>query len=253
MDCFINKFFHDFFHTDAMIEKFEATLAANRLVTESLNSKLEEVHLELKLKEDEIKQLIITQQNLEKEKSNFQLFSEDLAKKLDISFKEIRNLKGLVHEFAAQLVELDKQSLNFSDKFDHLNSLYDSCLKLVQQEKDLAATHAKKQYDQLHDKFLCMTSEKDALQLVNQELNNKLIELQKVQESVMKNLSEECRLAGERIQKLESEAETLVSKKIETEMLVSKLEERIDTLSESSRTSENKMVCKFCLLIYATF
>lgn len=253
MDCFINKFFHDFFHTDAMIEKFEATLAANRLVTESLNSKLEEVHLELKLKEDEIKQLIITQQNLEKEKSDFQLCSEDLARKLDISFKEIRNLKGLVHEFATQLVELDKQSLTFSDKFDHLNSLYDSCLKLVQQEKDLAATHAKKQYDQLHDKFLCMTSEKDALQLVNQELNNKLIELQKVQESVMKNLSEECRLAGERIQKLESEAETLVSKKIETEMLVSKLEERIDTLSESSRTSENKMVCKFCLLIYATF
>ncbi|KAF3944041.1 hypothetical protein CMV_029457 [Castanea mollissima] len=226
---------------DAMIEKFEATVATNRLATESLNSKLEEVHLELKLKEDEIKRLIIAQQNLEREKSDFQLCSEDLAKKLDISFKEIRNLEGLVHEFAAQLVELDKQSLTFSDKFDHLNSLYDSCFKLVQQEKDLAATHAKKQYDQLHDKFLCMTSEKDALQLVNQELNNKLIELQKVQESVMKHLSEECRLAGERIQKLESEAETLVSKKIETEMLVSKLEERIDTLSESSRTSENKM------------
>ncbi|KAL4604126.1 hypothetical protein ACB092_10G170500 [Castanea dentata] len=226
---------------DAMIEKFEATVAANRLTTESLNSKLEEVHLELKLKEDEIKRLIIAQQNLEREKSDFQLCSEDLAKKLDISFKEIRNLEGLVHEFAAQLVELDKQSLTFSDKFDHLNSLYDSCFKLIQQEKDLAATHAKKQYDQLHDKFLCMTSEKDALQLVNQELNNKLIELQKVQESVMKHLSEECRLAGERIQKLESEAETLVSKKIETEMLVSKLEERIDTLSESSRTSENKM------------
>ena len=60
-----------------------------------------------------------------------------------------------------------------------------------------------------------MTSEKDALQLVNQELNNKLIKLQKVQEYVMAHLSE-----------------TLVSKKIETEMLVSKLEEKIDTLSE---------------------
>lgn len=253
MDCFINTFFHDILHTDAMIEKFEATVAANKLVTESLNSKLEEVHLELKLKEDEIKQLIITQENLEKEKSDFQLCNDDLTKKLDMSFKEIRHLEGLVHVLAAQLVELDKQSSTFSDNFDHLNSLYDSCFKLVQQEKDLAAKHAKREYDQLHDKFLCMTLEKDALQLVNQELNNKLIELQKVQESVMAHLSEERHLAGNRIRKLESEAETLVSKKIETEMLVSKLEDKINTLSENSRSSESKMVCKFCPLIYSTF
>ncbi len=253
MDCFINTFFHDILHTDAMIEKFEATVATNKLVTESLNSKLEEVHLELKLKEDEIKQLIITQENSEKEKSDFQLCNDDLTKKLDMSFKEIRHLEGLVHVLAAQLVELDKQSSTFSDNFDHLNSLYDSCFKLVQQEKDLAAKHAKREYDQLHDKFLCVTLEKDALQLVNQELNNKLIELQKVQESVMAHLSEERHLAGNRIRKLEFEAETLVSKKIETEMLVSKLEEKINTLSENSRSSESKMVCKFCPLIYATF
>lgn len=235
-----------------MIKKFQETVAANRLETESLNSKLEEVHLELKLKEEQIKQLIITQQNLEKEKSDFQLCNGDLAKKLDMSFQEIRNLEGLVHVFAAQLVELDKQSLTFSDKFDHLNSLYDSCFKLVRQEKEQVAKHANKQYYQLHDKFLRITSEQDALQLVNQELNNKLIELQKFQESVTAQLSEECRLAGERIQKLEYEAETLVSKKVETDMLVSKLEEKIDTLSESSRSSENKMVCKFCPLIYTT-
>jgi hypothetical protein len=90
------------------------------------------------------------------------------------------------------------------------------------------------------------------LQLVNQELNNKLIELQKFQESVTAQLSEECRLAGERNQKLAYEAETLVLKKIETDMLVSELEEKIDTLSESSRSSENKMVCNFCPLIYTT-
>ncbi|KAE8056901.1 hypothetical protein FH972_013633 [Carpinus fangiana] len=226
---------------DAMIKKFQATVAANRLETESLNSKLGEVHLELKLKEEQIKQLIITQQNLEKEKCDFQLCKGDLAKKLDMSFQEIRNLEGLVHVLAAQLVVLDKQSLTFSDKFDHLSSLYDSCFKLVRQEKELVAKHAKKQYYQLHDRYLRITSEKDALQLVNQELNNKLIELEKFQESVTAQLSEEYRLAGEQIQKLEYEAETLVSKKIETDMLVSELEEKIDTLSESSRSSENKM------------
>ncbi|KAB1204072.1 Synaptonemal complex protein 1 [Morella rubra] len=224
-----------------MIKKFEETIAANRLVMESLNSKFQEAHLELKLKQDEIKQMIITQGNLEREKSDFQLCNDDLAKKLDMSSKETRNLEGLVQMLAAQLVELDKQSLNFSEKFDHLGSLYDSYFKLVQQETVLAAKHAKRQYDQLHEDFLSITSEKDALQLVNQELNTKHIELQKVQQSAMAQLSEECHLAGERIQKLESEAETLVSKKTETEVLVSKLEEKIDTLSESSRLSENKM------------
>uniref|UniRef100_A0A6N2KVK7 BRCT domain-containing protein n=1 Tax=Salix viminalis TaxID=40686 RepID=A0A6N2KVK7_SALVM len=38
-----------------------------------------------------------------------------------------------------------------------------------------------------------------------------------------------------------SEAQTLMSKKKETELLVSKLEEKIDALSEGSRSSENKM------------
>lgn len=239
------------FNTDDMIKKFEETIAANRLVMESLNSKFQEAHLELKLKQDEIKQMIITQGNLEREKSDFQLCNDDLAKKLDMSSKETRNLEGLVQMLAAQLVELDKQSLNFSEKFDHLSSLYDSYFKLVQQETVLAAKHAKRQYDQLHEDFLCITSEKDALQLVNQELNTKHIELQKVQQSAMAQLSEECHLAGERIQKLESEAETLVLKKTETEVLVSKLEEKIDTLSESSRLSENKMVCKLFPLTYS--
>ncbi|KAK9906054.1 hypothetical protein M0R45_000098 [Rubus argutus] len=100
---------------------------------------------------------------------------------------------------------------------------------------------AKRQYDQLHDRFLNLTSEKNAIQLVNQELNNKVLELQKIEESVMVQLSAECRIARERIQKLEFEAKALVSKKIETENLVSKLELQIDSLSKSSRSSENKM------------
>ncbi|XP_043808871.1 synaptonemal complex protein 2 isoform X3 [Manihot esculenta] len=226
---------------DAMLKKFEATVAANKLATESLNSKLEEMHLELRLKEDEIRRLMAAQENLENEKSILQLSSTDFANKLAVSIQEMKNLEGFIHMLAAQLAELDKQNLNFTDKFDQLNSLYNACFKLVQLEKDLAAKCAQKQYDQLHDKFLNMTSEKDALLLVNQELNNKITELQKAQETVMAQLSEECRAAGERIQRLESEAEMLLSKKNETETLVSKLEETIDVLSESSRSSENKV------------
>ncbi|KAL1170851.1 hypothetical protein V6Z11_A05G240700 [Gossypium hirsutum] len=226
---------------DALIKKFEATIAANKLAAESLNSKMGEVQLELRSKDDEIKCLLTTQENLEKENSNLLLGNNECAKKLSISLQEIKHLEGFVAVLASQLVELDKQNLTFTDKFDELNSLYNTCFKLVQQEKDLAAEHAQKKYEQLHDKFLCITSERDALELVNQKLNSKIIELQKAQESVMAQLSEECHLAERRIQKLESEAENLVSKKIETENLVSKLEKKIDTLSESSRSSENKM------------
>ncbi|GLU16191.1 hypothetical protein SLE2022_326360 [Rubroshorea leprosula] len=226
---------------DAMIKKFEATVAANKQAAASLNSKLREVHLELSSKEDEITRLVNTKENLEKEKSNLQLSNGDFARKLAMSIQETKNLEGCVHVLAAQLVELDKQNLTFTDKFDELNSLYDACFKLVQQERDLAAKHSQKLYDQLHGEFLCIASERDALQLVNKELNDKITELQRVQESVMAQLSEESRLAGERIKRLESESENLLSKKTETEKLVSELEQKVNFLSESSRSSENKV------------
>jgi hypothetical protein len=108
-------------------------------------------------------------------------------------------------------------------------------------ETSNSAKLAERLYDQLHDRFLNLTLEKDVVQLVNQELNDKLMELQKIQESIMVQLSAECRIARKMIQKLESEAEALVSKKIETEKLVSELDLKIDSLSESSRSSENKM------------
>ncbi|KAI9399456.1 hypothetical protein POPTR_002G096400v4 [Populus trichocarpa] len=226
---------------DAMLKKFETTVAANRLAAEDLNSKLEEMNHELRLKGDKINSLMTTQENLAKEKSDHQSRSNDFANRLAISLQEIKNLEGFLHVLAAQLVELDKQSLTFTTKFDQLNSLYDSCFKLAQQERELAVKHVQRQYDQLHDQSLSVKSERDAMKLVNQELNDKIIELQKSQESIMAQLSEECQSAKERIQSLESEAEMLMSKKKETEMLVSKLEEKIDTLSEGSRSSENKM------------
>ncbi|XP_044478379.1 synaptonemal complex protein 2-like isoform X2 [Mangifera indica] len=226
---------------DAVIMKFEEFGAANKLEIESLNSKLGELHLELRSKEDKIELLIVTQDKLEKEKGELHMSKDVLEKKLVISLQEVKDLEGFLHVSAGQLVELDKQSLTFIEKFYQLNSLYDSFHKLIQEERDLAGKQAQRQYDQLHDGFLCITSEKDALQLVNQGLENKIIELQKSHESVMVQLSVECQVAKEKIQRLETEAEALISKKIETESLVSKMEKEINTLSESSRSSENKM------------
>lgn len=226
---------------DAMIKKFEATVATHKQAAQSLNSKLEEVHHELRSKEEEINRLVNTQKNLEEDKSDLQLENNDISRKLAMLIEETKNLEGFVQVLAAQLVELDNQNLSFTKKFDELNSLYDTCFKLVQQEKDLAAKHSQKLFDQLHDKFLCITSERDALQLVNQELNNKITDLQRAQESVMEQLTEARRLAGERIKMLESESENLLSNKTEKEKLISELEEKVNFLSESSRSSENKM------------
>ncbi|KAJ0087205.1 hypothetical protein Patl1_08520 [Pistacia atlantica] len=226
---------------DAVIMKFDASIAAKRLEIESLNSKLGELNLELRSKEDKTKLLIVTQDKLEKEKSDLQMSNDDLEKKLVMSLQEVKDLEGFVHVSAGQLAELDKQSLTFMEKFYQLKSLYDSCLKLVQQESDLAAKQAQGQYDQLHDRFLCITSEKDALQLVNQGLDDKIIDLQKSHDSVMAKLSAECQLAKEKIQRLETEAEALISKKIETDLLVSQMEKEINMLSECSRSAENKM------------
>lgn len=230
------------FLSDAMIKKFEQALGENRLATEDLNSKLKGLQLELKSKENEIKDLITSQENLKIEKNEAQLNVDELSKKLAISLQEVKRFEGQVHLFAEQLVELDKQSLAFLDKFDRLNSLYQSCFKLVQQERDLAAKRAKKEYDQLHDKHVCVTTEKDELQLVIQELNQKITGLQKVHESVTAQFSEECCLLKGKIQSLESESEKLASQKTEKELLVSKLEEKIETLLEDLRSSEAKMV-----------
>ncbi|WCJ44468.1 Myosin heavy chain-related protein [Euphorbia peplus] len=226
---------------DTMLKRFEATIEANKLAAESLNCKLEKMHLELRQREDEIQHFVTTQENLKKEKCELQFRSNDLANKLATSHLEIKNLESFVHMLAAQLVELDKQNLFFSEKFDLLNSLFATCFNLVNERRDLITKHAQKQYEQLHDKFLHMTSEKDALESVNHDLNSKIIELQKARESIMAQLSEESCLAREKIQRLETEAETLLSKKNETEMLVSKLEETIDAMSETSKTSEIKM------------
>lgn len=228
-----------------MIKKFEVTVADNRLETESLNSKVEEMHIDLQSKEDEIKLLMITKENLEKEKSDLQVSRDSFEKKLVTSIREIKNLEGFVHVFAAQLADLDKQSLTFMEKFYQLNSHYESRFQSVQMERDLSSQQAQNQYDQLNDKFFSIASEKDALQLVNQELNSKIIELQKTQESVKAQCLEECHLAEEKISRLESEAEALISKKIETELLVSKLEKEIDSLLENLRSFENKLVCNF--------
>ncbi|KAF1889291.1 hypothetical protein Lal_00024614 [Lupinus albus] len=225
---------------DTMINNLEEMLIAGRLATENLNSKLGEVHHQLKVKEGEIMHHITNEKKLEIEKNEVQLCNAELTEKHEISLQEIKDLEGLIQALAAHLVNLDKESLNLLSKFDEMASLYASCFKLVHQEKDALSKHAQNQYGELNTKFLTLTSEKDAIQMTNDELSNRVTELEKVLESTLAQHREECRLACERIRNLESEAETLISKKAEAEILISKLEEKAGILLERSTTSENQ-------------
>ncbi|KAF7829938.1 synaptonemal complex protein 2 [Senna tora] len=226
---------------DTMIKNLGETLAASTLTIESLNSKLGEINLQLEVKEDEIMHHKTTQEKLEKEKGDLQLCIAEITKKLDMSLRETKDLEELVQALAANLVQLDKESLNFLSKFDELNCLYASCFKLVQQERDAFSKHAQTRYDELHNKFLNLTSEKNAIQLINQDLNIDMTKLQKVLECTTAQNADDCRLAAERIQCLESEAQTLISRKADADTLISKLEEKVEILSDSSRSSENQM------------
>ncbi|XAR62159.1 hypothetical protein NMG60_11016800 [Bertholletia excelsa] len=226
---------------DAAIKNLEATVEADKLDMEGLNLKIEELNLNLRLKEDDLQNLRNSEEILQKEKRNLLSSNEKVASKLSTALHEIKNLENFASLLAAKLNELDKQNLTFLDLIVQLNSLNDSCFKLVREEKDLAFQCAKKQYDQLLDQSLNVTSEKNALQLVNQELNSKIVELQRVQEFAMVQHAEECSLAEERIRRLESDAEIILSKKSEMELLVTKSEEKINNLLESSKLSERKM------------
>ncbi|XP_027368383.1 synaptonemal complex protein 1-like [Abrus precatorius] len=226
---------------DTMITNLEEMLTASKLATENLNSKLGEVHHQLKVKEDENMNHITSQEKLEKEKNDLQLNNAGLTEKLNMSLQEIKNLEGSIQALAAHLLNLDKESLNLLSKFDEMNLVYGSCFKLLQQERETYLKHAQYKYNDLNNNFLILASEKNVIEMKNCELSKTVNELQKVQESTIAQHVMQSQLAAERIQSLESEAETLISKNAEAEVFICKLEEKVENLLESSRSSDNKM------------
>lgn len=232
-----------------LAKNFEATIAARGLAIENLNSELEKLHLDLSQKEDALQDFRVSKEKLDKEKDDLLIMNKEFTDKLDKAAKEIQNYEELVHLLSLKFIALDSQSLTISEKVFQLSASFETCLNLAQEEKHVASQLAQQKFDKLLDKSRGVLSGKNALELVNQELNTKIIELQKEQEFTMVKHAEECRLAEQSIWRLKSEEETLVSKKIEMEMQITQLKEKVDTLSEDSSLSEKKMV-KFCPLIF---
>ncbi|XP_015071708.1 synaptonemal complex protein 1-like [Solanum pennellii] len=226
---------------DAMIKELEATVAVNGLAVENLKNKLEELHIESRLKEDKLEDLRTAKNNVEKEKSDLVSKNNEFAKQLDTSLQEIKNLNEFVNEMVVKLTDLDSQSLAFAEKIIQLTALFDSGFEMMRERGELAAQHAQQKFGKLQDQYTSITSEKNALLLANKDLKDKVSALQKEQEHAMVQHAQESLLAEDQIRKLESEVELLLAKKEEMELLISKLRENIVTLSDSSKLSENEM------------
>ncbi|XP_074263018.1 synaptonemal complex protein 1-like [Silene latifolia] len=225
---------------DALIKSLEEDVTTTRLAGLNLKSKLDDASMELKLKEEDLSQMRVSLENLEREKIDLQFSNDEFAKKLAASLQETQNLKEVVNTFAAKLSELDQQSLAVSDKISQLCSVYDSCSKIAVQEKHLIVQHAQKQYDLLHHQHVHIKSQKDELHVINQGLNEKVSALHSAQESVMVQHAEECRVTEERIRTLQSEVEALASQKTEAEKLAAQLEAQVANLSESLKVASNE-------------
>lgn len=225
-----------------MIKEFEVTVAVNGLAVENLKNKLEELHIESRLKEVKLEDLRTAKMNVEKEKSDLVSKNNEFAEQLDTSLQEIKNLNEFVNEMVVKLTDLDSQSLAFAEKIIQLTALFDSGFEMMRERGELAAQHAQQKFGKLQDQYTSITSEKNALLLANKDLKDKVSALQKEQEHAMVQHAQESLLAEDQIRKLESEVELLLSKKEKMELLISKLQENIVTLSDSSKLSENEMV-----------
>ncbi|RAL45651.1 hypothetical protein DM860_009515 [Cuscuta australis] len=226
---------------DATLMKLEETVKSDGLAIETLKSKLEALNLESRHKGDELINLSNISKSLEIEKCELISSNKEFSDRLEMALQEIMNLHDFVNLLTTKLTELDDQSQTFSKKVTQLNTLFDTWFKLVLEEKDLAAQHAGQKMDKLQKQYTCILSERNDLQLSNQDLSDKVIALQKDQEYAMVQHAEEFHLAEEKIRKLESEIENHCSKKIKLESMVAKLQRDIENLSENAKVSDKNM------------
>ncbi|KAG1342366.1 Synaptonemal complex protein ZEP1 [Cocos nucifera] len=226
---------------DTAMKHLEETVEEKKAHLETLESRLQEMQHELNLKEDSCKCLRSTLSNLENERNALQLSNQNFTQKIDKSCQEFKELEMLLNHLVFQLVELNKESATISDQVSRLFLSFGAYDKLLQQEKCLAIKSAQGKYEQLHEQFMHTRSENDAFKLEIQELENKIVELQKAQEFAMVQHAEECRLAEDKIRILETEAEVLVSSKKESDNLASELGEKVKDLSKAFSLTETQM------------
>lgn len=204
--------------------------------------KLSELQFELASKGAKLTDMQELCEKKEKENTDLLASNNKFAEHLDKAMQENQNLESFVKMLTVKLTDLDRQSLAFWEKVLKVDALFSSCFNLVQEEKKLATQKAQQRFDCLHGQHLTTISANDALASVNKELENKIFNLQSDLKFTMGQHAEECHLAEEKAQRLESDVETLLSKKAELDNLITTLEDKIRSFSEASRLSEIQMV-----------
>uniref|UniRef100_A0A1D1XL76 Synaptonemal complex protein 1 n=1 Tax=Anthurium amnicola TaxID=1678845 RepID=A0A1D1XL76_9ARAE len=225
----------------AIANQLEDTVKADEVHLQSLVSQMEELRHGLESKETMCESFRRTIENLEGERNALRVSNEDFSSQLLRSSKETKSLEDALLGFLKQVEEMDKHSLTVSNNAMQLFSSFETFDTLIQQEKGLVVKNAQTKFDRLHDHFQTVSSENDSFKSEVETLKNKIVELQKAQEFLMVQHAEECHLVEEKVRKLESETDFLVSKKNELELLVTQLEEKNSHLSKAQSLADSQL------------
>ncbi|KAL0908580.1 hypothetical protein M5K25_023082 [Dendrobium thyrsiflorum] len=223
------------------IKELEDAVEQSKQHMHTLHSQLQAMQHELISKEEILRTLSFTKDDLERENNMLQCNNQGLKQQIENSCLEIKNLEEIIHNLMIKISQLDKDSSAISNNVVKLISSFKIYYELMHQEKILTAKCNQGKLDKLQQQLLHVMEENNSLKLLNDQLTNRIIEMQKAQEFVMVQHADECRLAEDKARKLESEVGGLLLKKNELEKLVTELEGKVKHLSEVSCVAENRM------------
>lgn len=207
----------------------------------TVGSQLHEAKHDLTVKEEIFIRLKASEEALRNEKHGLECNNRSLLLELDKSVQEFKELKSVVYNLSTKAVELDKETMTVSNHFAKMIYVFEKYYGLACQEKILALKNAQNNYDKLQKEHMQLISDNRNMKAETEELNCKILELQKSQEFIIVQHAEECRLSEDNYRKLESEVEIHVSKNNELEKSVTALKNKIKDLSEAAAATENNM------------
>ncbi|XP_062186272.1 synaptonemal complex protein ZEP1-like [Phragmites australis] len=224
---------------DFLIKQLEGSVDENKSRFICLDSRLQCMEQELKLKDDVCISLKENLASTESEKNDLELRNQGCRLEIEKLCKDNKDLNELLRSFMARITELDKEHASMSSHVSRLLSSFERFYGMVQEEQILIARSSKDKFEHLQNQYADLTSENNALKIEIEELKSRIIELQKTQEIVMVQHVEECQVAEDKIRRLESEAEISASNINRLEKSASELQGRILKLLEDSTLAEN--------------
>jgi chromosome segregation ATPase len=231
-------------YADSLIKQLKGSVNEYQASLICIDSRLQCMEQELKLKDDVCISLKENLASAESEKNNLEVRNQGCSLEIAKLCKDNKDLNDLLSSFVAKVTELDKEHASMSSHVSQLLSSFERFQGMVQEEKMLIARSSKDKFEDLHNQYVELMSENNALKIQIEELKSRIIELQKTQEIVMAQHVEECQVAEDKIRRLESEADISASNISRLEKLASELQGRIQQLLEDSALAQNNKVCR---------